>query len=241
MMRPFVRLCPRISHSRSLQKGSIFLSRLSSSRGLSIPLGCLQGSLLSVWQLPFHRCPPGLLPLLPAVGRGGNFEGSSPPSQPQVGGILGQHWSVWQSFCANEWIVSVLRDGYRVPFHHLPPVSLEPRALPSCSPGSVCALVLPEVVSKMLQKGVLEPVDHPSPSFYSCLFIVEKVTEGWRPVIDLSALNGFVTLTKFQMETVASVLGSIRKGYWMISIDLKDTYFQIAVHVESWPYIRSCL
>ena len=64
---------------------------------------------------------------------------------------------------------------------------------------------------------------------------------GWRPVIDLLALNGFVTLTKFQMETMASVFGSIWKGDWMLSIDLKDAYFQIPVHPESRPFLRFCL
>ena len=130
-------------------------------------------------------------------GRGRNFEGSSLPSQPQVGGVFGWHWRVWQSFSADEWTVALLRDGYRVPFHHLPPVSLNPRELQ-------------EEVSKMLLKGALETVDQPGPGFYSQLFLVEKVTGGWQPDIDLSALNGFVKLMKFQMETVISVLGSIR-------------------------------
>ena len=34
----------------------------------------------------------------------------------------------------------------------------------------------------------------------------------WRPVIDLSHLNEFVQLTRFKMETVASVLLSVRGG-----------------------------
>ena len=74
----------------------------------------------------------------------------------------------------------------------------------------------------MLLKGALEALDQPRPGFYSWLFLIEKVMGGWRPVIDLSALNGFVMLTKFKMEAVASVLGSIRKGDWMFLIDLKD-------------------
>ena len=61
------------------------------------------------------------------------------------------------------------------------------------------------------------------------------------PVIDLSTLNGIVTATKFQIETVASVLRAIRKGDWMFSIDLKDEYFQIPVHPESRPFLRFCL
>ena len=67
------------------------------------------------------------------------------------------------------------------------------------------------------------------------------MTRIWRPVINLSALNGFVTLMKFQMEIVASVLGSARKRDWMFLIDLKDAYFQIPVHLKSRPYLQFCL
>ena len=44
----------------------------------------------------------------------------------------------------------------------------------------------------MLAKDALEIVLDPGPSFYSRLFLVEKATRGWRPVIDLSHLNEFV-------------------------------------------------
>ena len=82
----------------------------------------------------------------------------------------------------------------------------------------------------MLQKGALEVVEDPGLGFYSRLFLVEKATGGWRPVIDLSPLNGFVQLTPFRMETVTSVLASIREGDFLASIDLKDAYFQVPIH-----------
>ena len=63
----------------------------------------------------------------------------------------------------------------------------------------------------------------------------------WWPIIDLLALHGFVTLTKLKMGTVASLLGSVRKGDWMFSIDLRDAYFQIPAPPESWPYLRFVL
>ena len=44
----------------------------------------------------------------------------------------------------------------------------------------------------------------------------------WRPVISLSHLNEFVQLTRFKMETVASVLLSVREGDFLASLDLKD-------------------
>ena len=52
------------------------------------------------------------------------------------------------------------------------------------------------------------------PGFYSWLFLVVKVTGAGSPS-PMSALHGFVTLTGFEMGTVAFVLGSIRKGYCM--------------------------
>ena len=45
------------------------------------------------------------------------------------------------------------------------------------------------------------------------LFLVEKAFGDWRPVIDLSHLNELVQLTLFKMETVSSVLLSVRGGF----------------------------
>ena len=53
----------------------------------------------------------------------------------------------------------------------------------------------------MLKKGALEPVDHPDRGYYSCLFLVQKVTGRWHPVINLSSLNDYITFTEFKMET----------------------------------------
>ena len=90
----------------------------------------------------------------------------------------------------------------------------------------------------MLAKGALEIARDPGPSFYSCLFLVEKASGGWRPVIDLSHLNEFVQLTRFKMKTVASVLLSVREGDFLASLDLKDAYFQIPIHPSSRKLLR---
>ena len=65
-----------------------------------------------------------------------------------------------------------------------------------------------------------------------------KASGGWRPVIDLSHLNDFVQLTSFKMETVASVLLSVREGDFLASLDLKDAYFQIPIHGSSRKLLR---
>ena len=57
-------------------------------------------------------------------------------------------------------------------------------------------------------------------------------------MIDLSHLNDFVQLTPFKMETVASVLVSVREGDFLASLDLKDAYFQIPIHGSSRKLLR---
>ena len=158
---------------------------------------------------------------------------------PRVGGCLSGHWRAWQAIGAGPVIVPLLRDGYQAPFTGPPPPLTDtPVPFRSYHPGSSKALALAQEVSKMLQKGALEVVEDPGLGFYSRLFLVEKVTGGWRPVIDLSPLNGFVQLTPFRMETVTSVLASLREGDFFALIDLKDAYFQILIHRLSSKWLR---
>ena len=90
----------------------------------------------------------------------------------------------------------------------------------------------------MISKGALERVADQDPGFYSRLFLVEKGSGGWRPVIDLSPLKEFVRQTPFRMETASSVLLSVRKGDCLASIDLKDAYFQVPVYHSSRKWLR---
>ena len=156
------------------------------------------------------------------------------PTPIRVGVCLSLHWRQWQAVGANQWLVSVLRDGYRIPFRH----QLPPPLFPTYPLDSPKALALRQEVETMLSKGALERVSDPGPGFYSRLFLVEKASGGWRPVIDLSPFNEFVQQTPFKMETAASVLLSARKGDFLASIDLKDVYFQIPVHVSSRKWLR---
>ena len=74
--------------------------------------------------------------------------------------------------------------------------------------------------------------------FYSRLFVVQKDSGAWRPIIDLSTLNTYITSQRFHMETPQSVLRSIRPGDWMISLDLQDASLQDPIHPESRWYLR---
>ena len=99
--------------------------------------------------------------------------------------------------------------------------------------------MLQEQVAKMLQKGALEEVlDKNSPGFYARLFLVKKADGTWRPIIDLSALNKFVKIPKFKMDTPALIRQNLKVGSWVFSLDLKDAYFQVPIHKASRKFMR---
>ena len=136
------------------------------------------------------------------------------------------------------WVVEVLRVGYCLPFLNTPPLSNAPLPMPSYSPTSIKGAALEEVTLDLVAKGAVELAPLPSPGFYSCLFVVWKTSGSWRAVIDLSHLNRFVDVSPFQMETIQSVLLSVRQGDWMASIDLKEAYLQVPVHPASRHFLR---
>ena len=135
------------------------------------------------------------------------------------------------------WVVEVLRVGYRIPFDRRPPLSERPLSLPAYSPQSIKGVALTQELQTLLRKGAVEPAPQ-SPGFYSRLFLVQKASGSWRPIIDLSTLNDYVTSSHFHMETPQSVLRSTRQGDWMVSLDLQDAYLQVPVHHDSRRYLR---
>ena len=133
--------------------------------------------------------------------------------------------------------MEALRVGYRIPFDRRPPLSERPLSLPAYSPQSIRGVALTQELQNRLRKGAVEPAPQ-SPGFYSRLFLVQKASGSWRPIIDLSTLNDYITSSHFHMETPRSVLSSIRPGDWMISLDLQDAYLQVPVHHDSRRYLR---
>ena len=116
--------------------------------------------------------------------------------------------------------------------------SIVPIPMPSSNPISISGAALEEVTLGFIAKGALKLAPLPSPGFYSHLFVVWKTSGSWRPVIDLSHLIRFVDVSHFQLETIQSVLLSVRQGDWMASIDLKEAYLQVPVLPASRHFLH---
>ena len=156
---------------------------------------------------------------------------------PSIGGCLGHFWPVWMARGVDAWVVEVLREGYRILFSWGPPLSDQPLPMPSYSPSSIRGKALEKEFLDLLHKRAIEQAPQ-TPGFYSRLFVVQKDSGAWRPIIELSTLNTFIVSQHFHMETPQSVLRSILQGDWMISLDLQDAYLQVPIHPESRRYLR---
>ena len=132
-------------------------------------------------------------------------------------------------------MVEVLRWGYRPDLWERPPLTRVPRSFPDPAKHQI----LTQEINKMLVKGALEEVhDLDSPGFYSRLFVVPKPGGKWRPVIDLKALNWYLKIPKFSMESLQSIWGALLPGNFTISIDLQDAYFHVPIRRSFRKYLR---
>ena len=73
-----------------------------------------------------------------------------------MGGLLRQHWKVWQEAGVEQWTVDVLSFSCRLAFHHQPPMTSEPIEFPSYGLGFPKIQVLQAGVDTVLLKDAME-------------------------------------------------------------------------------------
>ena len=157
---------------------------------------------------------------------------------PLVGGRLQPFWQTWARLGANPRVVSILKEGYVLPFKLKPPLVRHPLIVSGYANPNRNRF-LREAVQSLVDKKAVEIVRvRASLAFFSRLFIVPKPNQKWRPVLDLSALNKFVSVKTFKMETPETIRVSLQQGEWVTSLDFSDAYFHIPIHSGSQKYLR---
>ena len=93
------------------------------------------------------------------------------------------------------WVVEVLREGYRILFSRRPPLSDQPLPMPSYTPSSIRGKALEQEFQDLLHKQAIEQAPQ-TPGFYSRLYVVQRDSGAWRPIIDLSTLNTYIASSR---------------------------------------------
>ena len=157
---------------------------------------------------------------------------------PPVGGRLQLLWQVWLSLGSNPRVVSILREGYQLPFKERPPLARFP-VIVSGSSNPLRNKNLNEALHSLGQKQAIEKVSvQSSLGFYNRLFLVPKPNGKWRPILDLSQLNLYLAPATFKMETPETIRLSLQQGEWVTSLDFSNAYFHIPISHRSRKYLR---
>ena len=157
---------------------------------------------------------------------------------PPVGGRLQLFWQVWLSLGSNPRVVSILREGYQLPFKERPPLARFP-VIVSGSSNPSRNKSLNEALHSLGQKQTIEKVSvQSSLGFYNRLFLVPKPNGKWRPILDLSQLNLYLAPATFKMETPETIRLTMQQGEWVTSLDFSDAYFHIPINHRSRKYLR---
>ena len=138
----------------------------------------------------------------------------------------------------NPSVVSILRDGYVLPFKILPPLVRDPLIVSGYA-NPLKNLYLKEALRALPQKKAGKMVRvRTSLAFFNRLFIVPKPNQKWYPILDLSALNKFLAIKTFKMETRETIQIFFQQGQWVTLLDFSDAYFHIPIHKKSWKLLK---
>lgn len=156
------------------------------------------------------------------------------PAQP-----LSRFYETWRSSCElTAWMDRSLRLGYTLQFCGTPPAFRGVHEKRISSPQEK-EFLENEIRDLLLKQAISEvPPQNRDQGLYSPYFVVPKKSGGYRPILDLRALNEHIDKMSFHMLTTGKLLGLVQPGDWFTTIDLKDAYFHVEVAPKHRKFLR---
>ena len=141
----------------------------------------------------------------------------------------------WNLLTTDEWILQAV-SGYKIPFLR---ATIQWRARPTVVQEGQPMELMKGAIQSLIAKGAISLVDPCSQQFISTFLLVEKGPETgeFHLVINLKALNRFLPKEKFKMEGLHTARSLLRKGDYMMKLDLKDANYAVLIHPESRNYL----
>jgi hypothetical protein len=144
---------------------------------------------------------------------------------------------VWKEYVKDEWVNSVVREGYSLELTSNPPFS----GVRETGASLDHLKVLSEEIEELISKDAVVPVPpHQEGSGFYCTFFVvpKKDSNKLRPILNLKPLNVFIQKKRFKMETLKNVKNALQTDDWIASIDLKDAYLHVPIRPSHQKYLR---
>ena len=144
--------------------------------------------------------------------------------------------SNWVVISKDPWVLETVQ-GFHLDLVSTPHQLSVPLTIPHTKENM--ALIDLEI-QQMLEKEAIHvvPPGELHQGFVSSIFLVPKKGGGQRPVVNLRPLNQFIPYEHFKMEGIHMLRDLLRKGDFMVKIDLKDAYFTVPVWKNHQKFLR---
>lgn len=93
-------------------------------------------------------------------------------------------------------------------------------------------------INKLLDLGAISPCHRSKNDFVSSIFLAPKPNGAKRFILNLKALNKFVSTTHFKMEDHRTAARLVPKLGFMANIDLKEAYLLVPIAKKHRKYLR---
>ena len=149
-----------------------------------------------------------------------------------VRGNLAKCYQEWEKIGASGFILSVIRNGYKIPFIDFP----SPKVFPNNASALKEKDFVSETISDPLVTRCVEVLDYP-PAIVNPLSVSIQSSGKKRLILDLRHVNLYIFKQKFKCEDLKVALKVLSKGFYLFKFDLKSGYH----HVEIFPDHRRFL
>lgn len=124
--------------------------------------------------------------------------------------------------------------GYKIPFFKKP----VQKYVPNNRFNKAEISNLKETIGKLLQIKAVSQCKKSKYDFYSSYFLTSKKDGSYRFILNLKNLNRFLSPLHFKLEDYRTLLKLIYQNCFFTTIDLKDAYYLIPIHVRYRSYLR---
>ena len=140
----------------------------------------------------------------------------------------------WESISAPPFVLSVIREGYKIPFLHTPPRAFFPSNKSSHEHNQFVA----SAIKELLRVGSVLECPTP-PTVVNPLSVSVQSNGKKRLILDLRYPNTYIKKSHVKFEDAKAMLGLLANPaqYWMFSFDIKSGYHHIDIHASDQQFL----
>ncbi|XP_072025653.1 uncharacterized protein [Amphiura filiformis] len=160
------------------------------------------------------------------------YEYEQGSSEPIIKGRLRSSIDFWRSIQANDFVLSIIQNGYKLPLITTPPVIV----LKNNKSALDNSDFVYEAINDLVKKGLVLQVSE-KPTVINPLTVSIQKSGKKRLILDLRHVNAHIWKQKVKFEDWRHALDYFAKGDFLISFDLKSGYHHVDIFTPHQKFL----